>query len=95
MSVVGPRPHMLNNTQKYNEVSEKFMVRHFVKPRITGLALIRGLRGEIKDMEYIQEWINLDIKYLGNYYNITVIKICFLTFFLSLMEIKKRIWLKF
>ena len=81
MSVVGPRPHMLNHTQEYNEVTENFMVRHFVKPGITGLAQIRGLRGEITDMKYIQERINLDIKYLENWHIISDIKICFLTFY--------------
>ena len=67
MSVVGPRPHMLNHTKQYNELTENFMVRHFVKPGITGLAQIRGLRGEITDMKYMQERINVDIEYLENW----------------------------
>ena len=81
MSVVGPRPHMLNHTKEYNKVTENFMVRHFVKPGITGLAQIRGLRGEITDMKYIQERINMDIEYLENWNLISDIKICFLTFY--------------
>jgi putative colanic acid biosynthesis UDP-glucose lipid carrier transferase len=81
MSVVGPRPHMLNHTKEYNEVSENFMVRHFVKPGITGLSQIRGLRGEITDMKYIQERINMDIEYVENWNIISDIKICFLTFY--------------
>jgi lipopolysaccharide/colanic/teichoic acid biosynthesis glycosyltransferase len=81
MSVVGPRPHMLNHTKEYNEITENFMVRHFVKPGITGLAQISGMRGEITDMKYIQERINLDIEYLENWHLITDIKICFLTFY--------------
>jgi len=81
MSVVGPRPHMLNHTKEYNEITENFMVRHFVKPGITGLAQIRGLRGEITDMKYIQERINMDIEYLENWNLISDIKICFLTFY--------------
>jgi Undecaprenyl-phosphate glucose phosphotransferase len=81
MSVVGPRPHMLNHTKEYNELTENFMVRHFVKPGITGLAQIRGLRGEITDMKYIQDRINMDIEYLENWHIITDIKICFLTFY--------------
>jgi exopolysaccharide biosynthesis polyprenyl glycosylphosphotransferase len=81
MSVVGPRPHMLNHTKEYNAITENFMVRHFVKPGITGLAQIRGLRGEITDMRYIQERINMDIEYLENWNLIADIKICFLTFY--------------
>jgi len=84
MSVVGPRPHMLNHTKQYNELTENFMVRHFVKPGITGLAQIRGLRGEITDMKYIQERINMDIEYLENWNLIADIKICFLTFYFIL-----------
>lgn len=82
MSVVGPRPHMLNHTKQYNELTENFMVRHFVKPGITGLAQIRGLRGEISDIKYMQERINVDIEYLENWDIISDIKICFLTFYL-------------
>jgi Undecaprenyl-phosphate glucose phosphotransferase len=81
MSIVGPRPHMLNHTKQYNELTENFMVRHFVKPGITGLAQIRGLRGEISDMKYMQERINVDIEYLENWHLVTDIKICFLTFY--------------
>jgi len=84
MSVVGPRPHMLNHTKEYNAMTENFMVRHFVKPGITGLAQIRGLRGEITDMRYIQERINMDIEYLENWNLISDIKICFLTFYFIL-----------
>jgi len=81
MSIVGPRPHMLNHTKQYNELTENFMVRHFVKPGITGLAQIRGLRGEITDMKYMQERINVDIEYLENWDVISDFKICFLTFY--------------
>lgn len=81
MSVVGPRPHMLNHTKEYNQITENFMVRHFVKPGITGLAQIRGLRGEITDMKYIQERINMDIEYLESWNIISDLKICFLTFY--------------
>ena len=48
MSVVGPRPHMLSHTDMYAKKIDKFMVRHFVKPGITGLAQVSGFRGEVE-----------------------------------------------
>ena len=50
MSVVGPRPHMLKHTEEYAQVINKFMVRHFVKPGITGWAQVTGYRGETKEL---------------------------------------------
>lgn len=74
MSVVGPRPHMLKHTNEYSKLINHFMVRHFAKPGITGLAQVTGFRGETryidqmegrvkKDIEYIEKWsFLLDIK---------------------------------
>ena len=76
MSVVGPRPHMLIHTEQYRQLISHFMLRHTVKPGITGLAQVNGYRGEIKnlndlrnrvdhDVQYIETWsFNLDIKIL-------------------------------
>ena len=67
MSVVGPRPHMLSQTKKYAKIVDKFMVRHFVKPGITGLAQVKGYRGEIEKKEDMENRIKLDIFYIENW----------------------------
>ena len=67
MSVVGPRPHMLSQTIKYAKTVDKFMVRHFVKPGITGLAQVRGYRGEVEKNEDMGNRIKLDIFYIENW----------------------------
>tara|TARA_R110001583_G_scaffold82491_1_gene218763 strand:- start:315 stop:1379 length:1065 start_codon:yes stop_codon:yes gene_type:complete len=67
MSVVGPRPHMLKHTDEYASKVDKYMLRHFVKPGITGLAQIRGYRGEIETNSDIQNRIKFDIFYIENW----------------------------
>ncbi|AZQ59686.1 exopolysaccharide biosynthesis polyprenyl glycosylphosphotransferase [Maribacter sp. MJ134] len=67
MSVVGPRPHMLKHTDEYANRVDKYMLRHFVKPGITGLAQVRGYRGEIEKESDIQNRIKFDIFYVENW----------------------------
>lgn len=67
MSVVGPRPHMVKHTNEYANSVDKYMVRHFVKPGITGLAQVRGYRGEIEQEADIQNRIKFDIFYIENW----------------------------
>ncbi len=64
MSVVGPRPHMEFHTEQYQSSVDKYLVRHFVKPGITGLAQIRGYRGEIMEQADIVNRTRLDIFYV-------------------------------
>jgi putative colanic acid biosynthesis UDP-glucose lipid carrier transferase len=78
MSVVGPRPHMVSHTNMYAERIDKFKVRHFIKPGITGLAQTKGFRGEVEtdkdiinrvryDIFYVKKWsILLDLKIIFN-----------------------------
>ena len=75
MSVVGPRPHMLSHTTKYAKRVDKFMVRLFVKPGITGLAQIRGFRGEIENDKDIIGRVKFDIFYIENWSILLDIKI--------------------
>lgn len=67
MSVVGPRPHMINHTEEYRKLIDTFMVRHLIKPGITGLAQSRGLRGETQNPEMMRERVKADVYYLENW----------------------------
>jgi lipopolysaccharide/colanic/teichoic acid biosynthesis glycosyltransferase len=84
MSVVGPRPHMLKHTTDYNNQIDNFMVRHFVKPGITGLAQVSGYRGETKKVSDMKRRVKADIDYLQNWSLIKDFKICFLTVIVTL-----------
>ena len=66
MSVVGPRPHMVSHTNMYAKKIDKFMVRHFVKPGITGLAQTSGFRGEVETDKDIIGRVKYDIFYIEN-----------------------------
>lgn len=67
MSVVGPRPHMLAHTDMYSQSIGEYMVRHFVKPGITGWAQVTGFRGETKELWQMEERVRRDIWYIENW----------------------------
>ena len=75
MSVVGPRPHMVSVANLYASKVDKFMVRHFVKPGITGLAQTKGGRGEVETDEDIINRVKYDIFYMENWSILLDIKI--------------------
>jgi putative colanic acid biosynthesis UDP-glucose lipid carrier transferase len=79
MSVVGPRPHMIKENEKYAKSIKKFMVRHFVKPGITGMAQVKGFRGEIETETDIINRVKYDIYYLENWTLLLDLNIIFLT----------------
>lgn len=79
MSVVGPRPHMVSHTEMYAKSIDKFMVRHFIKPGITGLAQTNGFRGEVETERDIIKRVKYDIFYLENWSLLLDIKIVFAT----------------
>lgn len=64
MSVVGPRPHMVMHTLEYSRSIDKYLVRHFAKPGVTGLAQIKGYRGEVTKKSDIINRTRFDIFYL-------------------------------
>jgi Undecaprenyl-phosphate glucose phosphotransferase len=67
MSVVGPRPHPLRLNDQYRDIIDKYMVRHFVRPGITGWAQVNGLRGETRTPELMERRVEMDIWYLENW----------------------------
>lgn len=67
MSVVGPRPHAIAHNEMYRKLIKSYMIRHKVKPGITGLAQVNGLRGETDSVEKMKARIEYDLAYLRNW----------------------------
>lgn len=67
MSVVGPRPHMLKHTEEYSKLIDKYMVRHLVKPGVTGWAQVNGFRGETKELWQMEGRVQRDVWYLEHW----------------------------
>lgn len=79
MSVVGPRPHMIQQTELYLSLIDKFMIRHLVKPGITGWAQVSGFRGETKTIDKMEGRFRRDMWYIENWSFFLDIKIIFVT----------------
>lgn len=79
MSVVGPRPHMVKQTDEYSALIPKYMVRHFAKPGITGWAQVTGFRGETKELWQMEGRVKKDIWYIEHWTIWLDIKIMWLT----------------
>jgi putative colanic acid biosynthesis UDP-glucose lipid carrier transferase len=67
MSVVGPRPHAVAHNELYRKLIKSYMIRHKVKPGVTGWAQVNGLRGETDDLEKMKARIEHDLAYLRNW----------------------------
>ena len=67
MSLVGPRPHMLKHTEEYSELIDNYLVRHMVKPGITGWAQVTGFRGETKELYQMEGRVEADIWYMEHW----------------------------
>lgn len=81
MSIVGPRPHMISQTDMYSKITKKYMTRHIVKPGITGWAQVMGARGEIFTHKDMEKRIEKDIWYIQNWSFFLDMKIIFLTLY--------------
>jgi putative colanic acid biosynthesis UDP-glucose lipid carrier transferase len=79
MSIVGPRPHMLAHTEMYSQLIDKYMVRHFVKPGVTGWAQVTGFRGETKELWQMEGRVQRDIWYMEHWSIWLDIRIIWLT----------------
>ena len=67
MSIVGPRPHAVAHNETYRKLIDGYMMRHKVKPGVTGWAQVNGLRGETDTVEKMQRRIEYDLAYLRNW----------------------------
>ena len=67
MSLVGPRPHMLKHTDEYSALIDNYLVRHWVKPGITGWAQVTGFRGETEELYQMEGRVKADIWYMEHW----------------------------
>jgi len=81
MSVVGPRPHAVAHNEEYRKLVDYYMLRHKVKPGITGWAQVNGWRGETDTVEKMEKRVEYDLQYIRNWSLWWDIKIVFLTVF--------------
>ena len=81
MSIVGPRPHAVAHNEQYRQLIGDYMLRHKVKPGITGWAQINGWRGETDTLEKMEKRVEFDLYYIRNWSLFLDLKIIFLTVF--------------
>jgi putative colanic acid biosynthesis UDP-glucose lipid carrier transferase len=81
MSVVGPRPHAVTHNEQYRQLIRGYMLRHKVKPGITGWAQINGWRGETDTLDKMKNRVDFDMKYIQNWTLWFDLKIVFFTIF--------------
>lgn len=79
MSIVGPRPHAIAHNEEYRKQIQGYMLRHKIKPGITGLAQINGYRGETDTLEKMEGRIRYDLEYIRNWSLMLDIKIILIT----------------
>ncbi len=81
LSLVGPRPHAVAHNEQYRSLIRGYMLRHMVKPGITGWAQVNGLRGETDELEKMKQRVEHDLEYIRNWNLLLDLKIIFLTIF--------------
>jgi putative colanic acid biosysnthesis UDP-glucose lipid carrier transferase len=88
MSLVGPRPHAIAHNEMYRKLISGYMIRHKVRPGMTGLAQVNGLRGETETLEKMSERVRYDLEYLRHWSPWLDVKIIFKTLGLVMGESK-------
>jgi putative colanic acid biosynthesis UDP-glucose lipid carrier transferase len=88
MSVVGPRPHAVAHNEMYRKLIRSYMIRHKVRPGITGLAQVNGLRGETDTLDKMRARIECDLAYLRNWSLLLDLKIVLMTIVIVLKKQK-------
>jgi putative colanic acid biosynthesis UDP-glucose lipid carrier transferase len=86
MSIVGPRPHAVSHNEEYRQLIPGYMLRHLVKPGITGLAQVNGWRGETDTLFKMQKRVEYDMEYIHRWSLGLDIKIIFVTAFKTLYD---------
>lgn len=86
MSIVGPRPHAVAHNEEYRKLIKGYMLRHKVKPGITGWAQINGWRGETDTLDKMEKRVEYDLAYIRNWTVWLDIKIVFLTVFKGFVD---------
>ena len=86
MSIVGPRPHAVAHNEMYRKLIKSYMVRHKVRPGITGWAQVNGLRGETETVDKMKARIEYDLDYLRNWSLALDLKIIWKTIFVVLKK---------
>lgn len=84
MSIVGPRPNMISHTEEYLRLTDQYIMRHELRPGITGWAQIRGLRGKLPDQSAMLKLVDADAWYLQNRSFLLDLRIILLTFWIIL-----------
>lgn len=79
MSVVGPRPNLISQLDEYSKLIEKYKIRHFITPGITGYAQVNGYRGETRQTHLMAERVRYDVMYMENWSLMLDLKIIALT----------------
>jgi Undecaprenyl-phosphate glucose phosphotransferase len=86
MALVGPRPHAVEHNEEYAEIIDRYLVRHKVKPGITGWAQVNGFRGETSTPSLMHQRVQHDLQYIENWSFLFDLKILALTLFIGFMD---------
>ena len=81
ISIVGPRPHAVAHNETYRALIRGYMLRHKVKPGITGWAQVNGWRGETPDVSWMEKRVKFDLQYIQRWTLLWDLKIILLTIF--------------